>query len=217
MVTSLTLKHYKGTIEALQEFFKWFHYLQHFKMVYTLQPTNIRPNLIATALLDHRHSLKTLTFGHDYGWNESLPEPIDVSRFTSLEMIQLNGWYMEPEWVPSHVCANILSAPRLKKFIWDSTAYDTLDDSYVPLDDESITWQGDWFVELVRLAHAQGRALREIVIIFGPPSSQHFYWRGGENVPKLLEEVRKEIEKLGVQLTFESRSFLTEEQVCMGD
>ncbi|KAF2804975.1 uncharacterized protein BDZ99DRAFT_575147 [Mytilinidion resinicola] len=194
---SIDLEVVYGDFESLAGLLTWPARLEHFALdgnCYFSRDVDLAT--IRSALLPHRDSLKSLAMG-----NYNSARPINVSDFANLEALWLSTRTLTVEWAPEEVCGNVLSAPRLRKLGW----------FFWPLDDEGYPLstcrdfgpeQAEWLSRVVRLAHAEETALREVEIIYQPVLIN--CRREEAQAPlDLLDGVKREMEGLGMSLVFQ--------------
>lgn len=104
---------------------------------------------------------------------------------------------MTSAWNPEVVCTNILSAPRLHELIWNFDRIIGL----VSVSDFGKE-QADWLTSVVRHAHSQGCALREVEIQFYPDDVAYRDEMEGQEPLRLMEVIKKEMEGMGMNLKY---------------
>jgi hypothetical protein len=201
-ITSLTINNYSGLIAGLIEFLKWPAALEHFKFVNEPPRSKMRLQDFGNALSGQRYSLKNLELDVFTSRPENTHLPIDVSAFLTLECIQLSSKTMTPIWSPELLCSTILSAPRLKKLVWNFTQFDYYHGDYCTSLSDFGSEQASWLIAAVRLAHARGCKLREVEIQFYPQDVDYSLVKDGWEPLRLMGEIEKEMEGMGMRLEY---------------
>ena len=162
----------------------------------SFEPPEINHNFFRSALLHQQHSLKHLVLR-----GCTSEHPIFVCDFPNLETIAFSISLMNTHWHPQSVVSSILSAPRLKKLLWNIYKYQWLGEDETEccdLDSGGI----HWLTRVVQLAHAHRCALEEVEILYAPRSLRCCLGRTLPEKLDLLDELEHVLEGLGMRLVF---------------
>ena len=109
-------------------------------------------------------------------------------------------------YTPEAFCTYVLSAPRLRKLVWDFAVHRE-EDSGMPNYDFH-AGHAKWLIELAQLARGQGCSLREIEILFDPGLGMYYNNHRDLTPWRLIDYVEGVLVDLGIVLLYK-RHWLT--------
>jgi hypothetical protein len=203
--TSLEIYRCKGPPLCLTDILRWPTRLEHFKIC-NIDVSSGETSYISqfeSILNAHCQSLTSLGLPDFFPF--PLGHPPDLSTLTHLQVVSITDHVVYPRiWSAEAFCTYILSAPRLRKFIWDFSLWDC---EYGPLNTNFVAGHAKWLIDVAQLARVQHRSLREIEIVFNPGLG--FYTDKPDMAPwELIDHAARVLMGLGMVLLYK-RHLLT--------
>jgi hypothetical protein len=164
--TSLEIYRCKGPPLSLTDILRWSTRLEHFKICNIDVPSEDTSYLSQFESILYAHGQSLTSLGLPDFFRFPLGNPSDLSTLAHLQVVSITDHGVYPRiWSAEAFCTYILSAPRLRKFVWDFSLWDR---EHGPLNMDFVAGHAKWLIDVAHLARVQHRSLREIEIVFNP-------------------------------------------------
>jgi hypothetical protein len=164
--TSLEINHCSGPPLSLTDILRWPTRLEHFKICNIGVPRGETSYLSQFESILYAHGQSLTSLGLPDFFNFPLGNPPDLFTLAHLQVVSIADNVVYPRiWSAEAFCTYILSAPRLRKFIWDFSRWDC---EHGDQNTDFVAGHAKWLIDVAHFARVQHRSLREIEIVFNP-------------------------------------------------
>jgi hypothetical protein len=207
--TSLEIGHCRGSPSSLVNILRWPTRLEHFNVRNIDGPSEETSYLSQFESILYAHGQSLTSLGLPNFFFFPLGNPPDLSTLAQLQVVSIPECSRYPRiWSPEAFCTYVLSAPQLRKLIWDFSRWDY---ECGPSNMDFVAGHAKWLIEVAYLAHAQRRSLCEIEIVFYPGLG--FNTQTPDLAPwKLMDYAARVLLELGMVLLYKRHLFTTMKQ-----
>jgi len=151
----------------------------------------------------HKDTLRHIRIGKlSYGAKGRL---FNAAEFPNLEYLRLSRWLMNPALDTAEEDAELLLAPKLRKFVWDFATNEVFRENWKDFGER----EEEWLRGFAKAAIARRHGLQVIDVRFSPEDMS-------SNEPlgypyDRMDRVREEIRSSGLELVHDTPSYSREE------